>query len=88
MPPMKQQPSRSEGLSKTFWWDCWVWVTPKTPRWDVDEPRGRKIIKEESNSPVPVGVKNKNQMLFWWFPDAPSLSEKECLESPQGHDGG
>ena len=27
-------------------------------------------------------------MLFWWFPDAPSLSEKECLESPQGHDGG
>ena len=49
-----------EGLSKTFWWDCWVWVTPKTPRWDVDEPRGRKIIKEESNSPVPVGVKQKS----------------------------
>ena len=22
-------------------------------------------------------------MLFWWFPDAPSLSEKECLESPK-----
>jgi hypothetical protein len=42
IPPMKQQPSRGEGLSKTFWWDCWVWVTPKTPRWDVDKPRGRK----------------------------------------------
>jgi hypothetical protein len=39
-----------EGLSKTFWWGCWVWWLRKRLAGNVDETQRKKIKEEESNS--------------------------------------